>query len=239
MKDKKGLIVVATNNGMDYIEKCISKYMQFKNNEDILIVDTGSSDIDYINYTKELCSRYKIQWDQTKEPRYDYGAYIHAFENYKYNYYIFHHDSIMVKRDDTILNLKNILYNENYDCVSFLSFHNTVCMFGTLAEKEFCQNNFNSSFYEYGIYGPNFIIKYDSLKLLYEKYKLNSVVVDNKSKQMAMERGWAIMLTNEKLKYKSIEEFTAGETQLDGYWKLFNDGFNYFTKIKHKNGYRN
>lgn len=55
---------------------------------------------------------------------------------------------------------------------------------------------------------------------------------------MAMERGCAIMLTNEKIAYGYLEEFTKGDSENDGYFKLNNDHFLYFTKLKHSNGYR-
>lgn len=226
----KGLIVISTNNGFDYIEKCINSYDKYGcDGDDILVVDTKSSDESFVTYTKELCNKKGIMWDQTNYAGYDNSAYMHAYENYKYPHYIFQHDSVIIKHRETVSTLKKYIYDEDYDSASFLGFAKDVCPFGNDEIESFCYDKYKSLEYRYGVFGPNFIIKKETLDFLYIKYSLGELIIDNKNKAQATERGWGIMFDSEKLKYKCNEIFTN-----ELFYRLTDDEYIYFTKLKHR-----
>ena len=60
------------------------------------------------------------------------------------------------------------------------------------------------------------------------KYSLGELIIDNKNKAQATERGWGIMFDSEKLKYKCNEIFTN-----ELFYRLTDDEYIYFTKLEH------
>jgi glycosyltransferase involved in cell wall biosynthesis len=95
------MIVIATNNGMEFLPRLLSSIEKYGSGEHkICVVDTGSDDEKFLEYLKTLPEDYIVT--QTPYKGYETGAYIHAYKNYVSDGYIFLHDSMEVLRADWI-----------------------------------------------------------------------------------------------------------------------------------------
>jgi glycosyltransferase involved in cell wall biosynthesis len=81
------MIVIPCFEGEQYLEPLIKSIPPM---EEILIVDTGSKDINYLR-------KYPYLTDFTKKPGFAIGAYILAYEKYPRDEYFFIHDSMTIK----------------------------------------------------------------------------------------------------------------------------------------------
>lgn len=219
------MIVIATNNGWDYIDINIEKIKEYDINkkENVIIVDTNSSDISYTEYIENKCKKENILFDKLNYSGYDFGAYKFAYEKYKdtEEFFIFQHDSVVINNIDSYQFLKN--NSSNSSVCAWMSFHKNVCEFDNNSQREWCKSIFNTYDYDYGVYGPNFCIRTDMLSTLYSQ--INNAIVDNKIKQQGMERGWAILFKKNNIHLNYLEQMTG----------IINSD-KYFTKLKHKKG---
>jgi hypothetical protein len=200
------MIVISTNNGWEYIEKCVDSYIS-NDIKDLLIVDTKSSDDNFVGFSKHLCEVAGIKWTQTENANYDFGAYVHAYRNYKSDWYFFSHDSIYLKDKTSIEWIKK--YIDDKVVCAWNRFYVELCPFIPKEQRTWCIDNFGSDKYEWGIFGPAFGISREYMELLDSKGYFN-VVVDTKWKQEGMERGWPIIFNLESIPYTSLETILGG-----------------------------
>jgi glycosyltransferase involved in cell wall biosynthesis len=218
------MIVIATNNGINYLPKLlISLEATNSRNIPICIVDTGSTNEEFISYLKNLeeTNKYTILWNSGG---YDTGAWIYTYENIKADFYIFLQDSTEVLdgiffesilnelKDDTMFGFFTFLNGEGGSFEEELS---------PYFDKKDIQN------YPMGIFGPMFACNYQTMKKLYDS-KLY-IIPKNKMDAMTMERGWGVIAHILKLKL----------IYFDSFWKLHTDSIPYFRKhlVYHNQGY--
>ena len=209
------MIVIAKNNGKIYLERLLNSISDLGINEKILIVDTGSTDDNHLNYLKELENLENITVTQTPYKCYDTGAYMWAYNNFVEDNYHFMHDSIKLKDSEFINNCNSLL--NNYDVVSYISFE--FVGYGDEDWKQFFLKNAKTYEHKFGIFGPMFSIKRKTLDKLPIK---NLTLPINKNQQTAMESIWPTFFLEHKLSIYSME--------LYNHYRLINDMYSHFEK---------
>ena len=216
------MIVIATNNGIDFLPNLLSDLEKFNITEEISIIDTQSSDSEFINYLENLKSfnKFKLKINIYKTPYkgFDTGAYIYAIQNLKSDRFIFLQDSIRIKSVDFFNLIEEKLKISNV--VTILTFDGG--FWGSQNQIDFSLKHFGTSVFETGIFGPMFSISYiDSQKL----NKNLLIYPENKEQQNAMERCWSIIFKEQNFTIDCLEGHHNDFT-------INNDEYKYFTKIK-------
>jgi len=80
----------------DCITKLIQSIVETNPNEEIVVVDSGSSDKSYFQKIKDI-AKDKLHIEDVNNQNYHVGAYWIAFKKYKRDFYYFMHDSMIVK----------------------------------------------------------------------------------------------------------------------------------------------
>jgi hypothetical protein len=216
------MIVIATNNGIEFLPKLLSDLENFNITEEISIIDTHSSNLDFIDYLENLKSFNKFKLNinvyQTPYRGFDTGAYIYAINNLKSDRFIFLQDSIRIKSMDFFNLIDEKLKTSNV--VTILTFEGG--FWGSQIQKEFSLKHFGTTLFEKGIFGPMFSLSYtDSQKL--DKNLL--IYPIDKEQQNAMERCWCIIFQKHNLTIDCLEGNHND-------FKINYDGYKYFTKKK-------
>lgn len=214
------MIVIATNNGKQYLQELLSDFENIKIEDEISIIDTQSTDKDSLNFLEELKTNsiynLKINVHQTQYRGFDSGAYIYAINNIESDVFYFMQDSIRIKSIEYFNEIKRKLKVGTVVCL--ISFPSN--FFDSHEQRDFCNTNFDSIDYDTGIFGPIFSITKDDIEKIDKKYL---IYPKNKIQQMAMERGWSIIFKKYGITIESLE----------GSWnptKLSNDEYVFFTK---------
>lgn len=212
------MIVIATNNGKQYLQNLLNSLeeVELLNNK-ILILDTGSTDKEYLNNLK---SKHQIILDTTPYCGYDTGAYIYAYNNYVDDSYLFLQDSIIIK--DKML-IKDGMSNLNeYTIIPLIVFNPMNNFYDNYEQMEWVQNKIGHHNYRIGIFGPMFFAKRKSL----DKIKnLNNFIPHNKNIQQAMERGWSVLFEQNNLNIIPLEKHQHSNYLFDI------DGYKYIKKF--------
>jgi hypothetical protein len=208
------MIVISTNNGINYLPNLLRTLEKInENNIPISIIDTGSTDIEFISYLEELKSLNKYKILQTPYKGYDTGAYIFAYENIDAPYYIFLHDSVEIKHKDFLDNINNNLKDNTI--IVFFKFDNKRDFIEILSNF-YLKEDIND--FPIGVFGPMFACSKQTMDLMYNS-KLFFIPKD-KGEQMAMERGWGIIAYKLKLNMLFFDDYSI----------LLNDNCYYFKK---------
>lgn len=225
------MIVIATNNGWDYIDECVRRCIEFTNRRwKICVVDTASSDLKYREYVRSLCHDRVINFLQSETPCWDFGAYMQAYRAYAdEKEFLFHHDSVYAKSYELIDELERML--KEVEVVPWMFFRRALGGPGGWDDE--LQHNwliekFGTAEYQLAFYGPNFAIRRSALDKL--ATALSNISVDCKSKQTGMERGWAILAKQHDLSCASLEK----EDNISGATSPMTH--RYFDKALHRNG---
>src|SRR4051812_29377575 len=100
------MIVVATNNGKDYLPALLDSFKQYgTGGRKVVIMDTGSTCEVSKSYIASAISDdwpFELEADTTPYRGYDTGAYIHAYRSRPADDYVFLQDSVMVKHEGWI-----------------------------------------------------------------------------------------------------------------------------------------
>jgi len=214
------MIVIATNNGTNFLPNLLSDLEKFNITEEVSIIDTQSSDSEFMDYLDNLKSFNKFKLNinvyQTPYKGFDTGAYIYAIQNLKSDRFIFLQDSIRIKNVGFFNLIEEKLKTSNV--VTILTFEGG--WWDNQTQKNFSLKHFGTTIFDKGIFGPMFSISYT------DSQKLNNLIYPtDKEQQKAMERCWSIIFKEQNFTVDCLEG-----THND--FKINNDGYNYFTKIK-------
>ena len=181
------MIVISTNNGSKFLPNLLKSIDVYgAHGHEICIVDTGSTDAEFISYLNSL-DRGKYQVTKTPYVGYDTGAYVWAYKNYVSDEYIFMHDSMEIISDTWVAAFR-------YDKCDVCYYAGFPMAFDEDAQK---QRLIDIGIYNekapYGVFGPIFYAKRRILDAMDVKFDLRKVVPSNKLDQMGMERGWSMM----------------------------------------------
>ena len=214
------MIVIATNNGINFLPNLLSDLEKFNITEEISIIDTQSSDSEFMDYLDNLKSFNKFKLNinvcQTPYKGFDTGAYIYAIQNLKSDRFIFLQDSIRIKNVGFFNLIEEKLKTSNV--VTILTFEGG--WWDNQTQKDFSLKHFGTTIFDKGIFGPMFSISYtDSQKLS------NLIYPTDKEQQNAMERCWSIIFKEQNFTIDCLEG-------IHNDFKINNDRYEYFTKIK-------
>jgi hypothetical protein len=183
------MIVVATNNGINFLPNLLSDLEKLNIEEEISIIDTQSNDSEFIDYLENLKSFNKFNLNinvyQTPYKGFDTGAYIYAIQNLKSDRFIFLQDSIRIKNMGFFNLIDEKLKTSNV--VTLLTFDGN--WWDNQIQKDFSLKHFGTTIFETGIFGPMFTISYlDSQKI--EKnlliYPENKVVISHNEEKLVL-----------------------------------------------------
>lgn len=215
------MIVIATNNGKNYLSELLSDFQRIGISDEISIIDTQSTDIESLQFLESLRDKndfdLNIKVYQTPYRGFDTGAYIYAIKNLKSDKFYFMQDSIRVKSIEYFNEINKRL--KVGTIVPLITFGPH--LYDENEQINFCYENFDSIEYDKGIFGPIFAITYEDSQKIDKKYL---VYPTNKMLQMGMERGWSILFKKYGFEIEPIEGAYD-------YHKLANDGYALFKKF--------
>jgi len=217
------MIVIATNNGWDYLEDCLKSIDKI--HEAVVVVDTGSSDEKFKEHAEQLCKHHKAKFLQCEpgECGYELGALKKAYAKFPgADNYVIIQDSLSMKA--------NVIeaYNEAlefFDIVGWHFFSESGTGWDGEEQKKWLIENFGTEHYDVGIYGSVLAMKRETLEKIYPDIK--DVMVDSKMKEMGMERAWSTIAKKNGISVGILESY-KGPIQSQAY--------TYFVKAKHRSG---
>ena len=206
------MIVTTTYNGLINLEKLIGDIKKFNIlNEEVCIVDNGSTNKDHLNYLKELEKDGYIILYNTYGG-FNLGGYKYALDNLKADVWFLMQDSVRIKQDifsyiTPKLTDKNVytfltfpcgLY-DNHDDINFLLIH-----YGTTQ-------------YTRGCFPHSYFAKDEVL----QKVKNKWILPKNKIENAGMERGAAVVFDKYGIEIKGLGIYTPNESGDPGAYPFF------------------
>jgi hypothetical protein len=196
------MIVVATHNNIKILKTFLDSLKNIDlQNEDVLIIDTNSADIEFQKEFNIIESLYPYTFIRLDYGCYDSGAYIWAYQNIPSNNYIFLQDSIEITNPDYISIIKNKL--EEFDVVAGFDFPYSYDV--NPNQQPWAESDIEFSDYpQQGIFGPMFSARksiLDKIPKHWLKFPTNKLL------QQGMERRWSLM----------FHSINATKTYLEGY----------------------
>jgi hypothetical protein len=204
------MIVVASHNRIDLLDNMLKTLSSIDlNNNEVLIIDTNSDNEEYKAFFAQCAEKYPFMFDRKDYTCWDSGAYIHAYNNYPSNKYIFLQDSITIKNPKLIPMWENFL--DIYEVVPFINFGYG---YENSGQKEFSERYLpeNPSLPFDAIFGPIFGVRRETLDKLPKEWL--TVIPDNKMDGNGMERRWSLMfhLINASKHYLEYTNFQKDHT---------------------------
>jgi len=182
------MIVVASHNKIDLLDNMLKTLSSINlNNNEVLIVDTNSDNEEYKDFFIQCSKKYPFIFDRKNDTCWDSGAYIHAYNNYPSNKYIFLQDSITIKNPKIIPMWENFL--NIYEVVPFINFGYGYEPF----QKEFSEKLLDSipDYPVDAIFGPIFGVRKETLDRIPKEWL--TIIPSNKLDGNGMERRWSLM----------------------------------------------
>jgi len=216
------MIIIATNNGKNYLNNLLISFESFNIKKPIHIIDTGSTDIDCIGFLEDIKSNkifkdLNILTHKTPYKGFDSGAYIYAIQNIESEKYYFLHDSITIKDFNFFNKIDEKL--KSGVVVPLIVFNSN--KYDNQDQIDFSLNKIGVSEFDFGIFGPMFAITKNDVSKI--KKSLNFFPT-KKNEQMAMERVWPALFKKYNILIDPLEGFYS-------YSKIVNKQYKYFNKF--------
>jgi hypothetical protein len=189
------MIVIATHNGIDFLPNLLGSLNKYGiGNHKLLVVDTQSDDLKFLEYLNEVRNQLGVEVVTTPYAGYDTGAYLYTYRNYSDKDYIFLQDSMTIK---------------NKDWLQKISQRDVTCLFtipmicDNDSQYQWLNDHFPNTPCNEGIFGPIFYTTKEVLDRANEKHLLEAIPT-NKSQQQGYERAWGIIFSTIKAKVNSL-----------------------------------
>lgn len=219
------MIVVAVHDRIDFITNLLNQFSQIDlNGHRILVVDTNSTNTDFLKEFPKLKEMFpNVLFDTKKYDCWDSGAYIHAYNNYFDEKYIFLQDSIEITNSNLIKDWDELL--DKNDVVPMYNFN---YIYDSVDQKEWATESINYEFEPTdGIFGPIFGVTRSALDKI-PKHWLKEPT--NKHYACGMERRWSLMFHSLNLK-KTYMRYLTGNEQSLFFWQNTSYFSEYIRKI--------
>ena len=215
------MIVIAAHDRIDLLAQMLKRLKDVDlNKHEILVVDTNSTNKEFLNGIVNLINEYPgIKFERKAYTCWDSGAFIHGYRNYRRARYIFLQDSIYIKNPNLIVELDAML--DVVDVAAIIDFK-----YGYQDEthRGWVEEDLGdiTSWPERGIFGSMFAVRRSALDKLFPAW-LNKQPL-NKVQAIGMERRWSLMfhLTNASKKYMHH----IPDNEWDSFYNSENDKFN-------------
>lgn len=207
------MIVISTNNtcverecqdGVKrkyFLENILNSLENINNTDDVLVIDTGTTDIESLDYIDSLRKsekfKFKIIIDKTPYSGYDSGAIVWAVKNHVSDYYFFFHDSLEIKTN-FFEDVKNKLNNSNVGC--WIEGQN--CGYDNTIQSDWVFNSINTTEYNCLLFGSIFFIKRETILRIVDQIKLLPTC---KNEANGMERGWPSLFSKNNISIFAID----------------------------------
>jgi hypothetical protein len=200
LKNSDTSVVISTNNGIKYLHDNLKLINNNNPNQNVIVVDTGSTDYEFIFQTKKLCEKLNFTYIESKYKMFDFSSIKTIIENdFNFNKYFFQHDNLIARSDKTYdIVFKSVSNNQPFVWCGFYGIG--VSYFDNDEQFNWCNSIITINKlepYVFGIFGPIFgITKEDLFKIEEIKY----VSVNNKNEQRGTERLWSQLFTKYNIK---------------------------------------
>lgn len=223
---RKTLVVVATNNGAQWLEGLFNSIDEFggRGDADIIIVDTGSTDGGQTTaYMGHMVRMKKVDKVMMIDGGYCTRAYLESYNRYKnaYDNFIFIHDSMKVKDADWVGVFTAPFQFTPLLAIPWLTFG---MWYDNDEQKEYIQKRYGADEPLNGFFGPIFSTTREALEEL-DKKGLLPTPPSNKTEECGWERGWAVAFHQAGIPAMELNHGVTGEN-------LNNDVYTHLTKIR-------
>lgn len=219
----KTLVVIPTFNGKKYLEK----WGQFMEENEILFVDTGSTERESIDYIDEKRNSFKHHENFVKTPYHGYitGALLWAYFNYKnFDSYLVVHDSM----EPTVLDFVSPFVDASHGLTKVVAWAGFDFFFdGDGAQEAAMKYLYGEGMPEMpkkGIFGEVMLVPRNILDFMNEKRLLPSYPT-YKHAAMAMERAWPMLFKRSGIEIAFLNDKWDAGTMQSGAFPLFKKEF--------------
>ena len=182
------MIVIASHNNPLLLKGLLRELREIDlcNNE-ILVVDTNSTESWYFNEIKKLKSEFPdVIFDRKNYTCWDSGAYLHAYKNYLSEKYFFLQDSLSITNKNLIVEWSNKL-----DKVDVAPIFNFLYEYDSDRQRDWVHEDINfETLPKYGIFGPIFGVTKKAMDMIPENWHREP---NEKEFGCGMERRWSLM----------------------------------------------
>ncbi len=187
------MIVIAAYNSLTYVQSLLNSLRTSVIDEDILVVCTCPKQTYFIKAIEEHITEikypFKVKYTVTPYSGYDSGAYIWAYQNYKDDYYIFLHDSVVANHSQWLERFKSFRHENTLNAWCYFNIFPIMPMYSEFFLPKMKEYPILDNTYP-GVFGPMFQISRKALNCIDEKYDLSQFIPTHKDEACAMERGW-------------------------------------------------
>lgn len=199
------MIVIACHSRPDLVERIIFQFDKCNIDELVLFVVTDSTDkilIDFFETVDGEDCTFDFEYEVLEDKGYETGAWVHAYEKYIDEYYIFLHDSMFVKDWNWFSYFKSIRHKNTVNIWCWFEL-----FWDSIEQKEWFLDKVgrNISQPRHGIFGSIFQVSRYLLYQIDKKHGLNNFIPKNKLQTCGMERGWMYLLKDVGCNYTIIE----------------------------------
>lgn len=195
-------VVVATNNGIEFLPKCIESLGE------CLVVDTGSTDKESLEYVRSLP-------DYGETTGYSHGAFMWAFKNRPAKHYLFLQDSMVAKDKDFLRYFQELMPEKG--AVAWALFN---WVYDGNEQREWVESQYGTSIPPHGIFGPIFFTSHRTLNSIRNKGLIPKTPT-NKEEAQGSERAWAFAFHNAGLPIESVGGMWDKTGMQNGSYPLF------------------
>lgn len=205
---EKVRIVIATNNGSEHLKKCIDS---LGGKYPILVVDTGSTDREHLDYVKTL--------DYGETDGYSHGAFMWAYNNRPAQNYLFLQDSMVALVDDVVKPFQELMPEKG--AVAWAKFG---WVYDGYMQREWVESQYGNTHPPQGIFGPIFYTSHRTLNSLKNRGLLPKKPT-NKEEAQGSERAWAFAFHNANFPIESVCGMWDKGSMSNGTFPIFQKTF--------------
>lgn len=199
------LIVIATNNGANYLPKCLES---LGDKYPILVVDTGSTDPQSLSLSK--CQPYHM----LLKGGFTTGAYLAAYKATKAKHYLFMQDSMVSLVEDVIAPFQAL---DSGGAVAWATF---AMGFDSPEHETWAKSLYPGELPSKGIFGPIFYTSRQALDTLHQQHLLPPTPKD-KMEAQTCERLWGWAYHNAGLPLLSVGGDWRFQDMVTGQFPVF------------------
>lgn len=200
------MIVIAAHNDKTSLDNILSDLTECDLcGHAVLVVDTNSDDSSFKEHFSSLRETYPhFKFDRKDYSCWDSGAYIHAYNNYEDDKYIFLQDSLRIKNPNAFREITTRL-----DYTDVLGLFNFFYCYDSIEQQEWVEESISfTDLPKFGIFGPIFSARKDALDKIPKDWLKSP---SNKMQGCGMERRWALMFQSLNLRVNYLSLFGSNE----------------------------
>jgi glycosyltransferase involved in cell wall biosynthesis len=140
LKSSDDVVVITTMNGTKHLHITLNLINSLNPNQNVIVVDSGSTDIEFIKTTDRICNEYKFTYLKSKYKMFDFTSVKEIIEmnSFDFKYIFFQHDNLIPRFENSYdVVFKHINKNTPFVWCGFDG--SSVRFFDNTEQQEWCK----------------------------------------------------------------------------------------------------